>query len=96
MTIKLKKFIHVDLKFSLIPLLHSKMYTILSGMLYCTVGINTRRRLFTFGQIGKGLKQDEEAHAVDVTFVKTIWLYRAGFAFGARPTESFMEEKAGS
>lgn len=72
------------------------MYTVLWGMLHCTVGINTRRRLFTFGEIGKGLKQDEEAHAVDRRFVKRIWLYRAGFASGARLTESFMEEEAGS
>lgn len=72
------------------------MYTVLWGMLYCAVGVNTRRRLFTFGEIGKGLKQDEEAHAVDMTFVKRTWLYRAGFASGARSTESLVEEEAGS
>lgn len=83
MTIKLKKDPSRILRISSRAICltsTSKVCSTLWETLYCTVGINTRRRLFTFGKMRKGLKQDKEACAVDLTFVKKLWPRGGEFA----------------
>lgn len=40
--------------------------------------------MFTFGEMGKGLKQEEEAYIMDLTFTNRIWPYRAELASGCK------------
>lgn len=67
-----------------------------SGNIVLCCGNKQKRRLFTFGEMGKGLKQEEKAYIMDLTFTNRIWPCRAELASGCKAERKLHGGETGS